>query len=73
MRGYPWGDDWIDKTDEITGKHIIEERLNWQDKHVVSKKTMEPTTMAVDSLPEGRSWCGCFHMLGNVAVSIRCP
>ena len=22
---------------------------------------------AVDAMPEGRSWCGAYHMLGNVA------
>lgn len=66
MRIYPWGDEWIDTVD-ANGKHIIEERLNWQDRQIVSKKTMEPTTLPVDSLPEGRSWCGCFHMVGNVA------
>jgi hypothetical protein len=27
----------------------------------------DPSAMPVESLPEGKSWCGCFHMLGNVA------
>lgn len=24
-------------------------------------------TVPVDSMPEGRSWCGCYHMAGNVS------
>ena len=66
MSTYPWGEEWIDSFDERTKKNKVEQRLNWQDRRIVSKKTQEPTTLPVESLPLGRSWCGCYHMLGNV-------
>lgn len=65
MRLYPWGDDWIEKVGD-DGRLIIEERLNWKSR-ITSKTSHRPTTLPVESLPEGRSWCGCYHMLGNVS------
>lgn len=67
LRIYPWGNDWVEDMDPATQKRMVEPRLNWQDRRIVSSKTQEPTTLAVEDLPEGRSWCGCYHMLGNVA------
>ena len=66
VRNYPWGNDWRDELD-AKGKRKVEDRCNWADLMIVDPKTFEPTTVAVETLPEGRSWCGCFHMLGNVA------
>lgn len=66
LRLYPWGNDWKEGLDP-QGKRIAEPRCNWLDLGIKSKKTFEPTTVAVDSMPEGRSWCGAYHMLGNVA------
>ncbi len=67
MRIYPWGNEWIEALDPATNKRKIEQRLNWLDRRIVSPKTMEPMTLPVEDIPSGRSWCGCFHMLGNVA------
>ena len=67
MRIYPWGNVWDDALNPSNKKLNVEQRLNWQDRNIVSAKTHEPTTLAVETLPLGRSWCGCYHMLGNVA------
>jgi formylglycine-generating enzyme required for sulfatase activity len=64
QRVYPWGDDWTAGLNPLNGKPIVEKRANWLDLGTVNAK-LEPTTLAVETLPEGRSWCGCFHMLGN--------
>jgi formylglycine-generating enzyme required for sulfatase activity len=66
LRNYPWGNDWKEGYDEDTGKKVVEQRCNWSDVNNVNK-LREPSAMTVESLPEGRSWCGCWHMLGNVA------
>lgn len=66
MRQYPWGNDWQEGLDP-QGKRIAEARCNWLDLGIKSAKTFEPTTVAVDAMPEGRSWCGAYHLLGNVA------
>ena len=65
QRTYPWGDDWVDGLNPLNGKRLIEKRCNWQDLGIVNAR-LEPTTLPVEALPEGRSWCGCWHMLGNV-------
>jgi formylglycine-generating enzyme required for sulfatase activity len=65
-RTYPWGNDWVEGIDDA-GNRIIEKRCNWADLNVRSKTTFEPTTLPVADLPEGRSWCGAYHLLGNVA------
>jgi formylglycine-generating enzyme required for sulfatase activity len=65
MRNYPWGEDWTEGV-APNGKRIVEKRCNWLDVKVVNSR-QEPTVLAVETLPEGRSWCGCFHMLGNAA------
>jgi formylglycine-generating enzyme required for sulfatase activity len=62
----PWGEEWKDAFDAATSKRIVEDRLNWADLGKVDKSS-EPTTVASEEMPGGRSWCGCFHMLGNVA------
>jgi hypothetical protein len=62
---YPWGDDWVEEMDPA-GNRTIEKRCNWADMKVVNR-LFDPSAMPVDSLPEGKSWCGCHHMLGNVA------
>lgn len=63
---FPWGGEWKDGLDP-NGKPIVDDRLNWLDRNIKSPKTFEPATVAVEEMPEGRSWCGCYHMLGNVA------
>jgi hypothetical protein len=67
MRVYPWGSDWKDGVDPTSGKRVVESRCNWLDLGIVSERTREPTTVEVDKMPEGRSWCGAYHMLGNAA------
>jgi formylglycine-generating enzyme required for sulfatase activity len=66
-RAYPWGNDWVESMDEATGKRVVERRCNWAELGIVNKTTFEPTTVAVTDMPEGRSWCGAYHMLGNVS------
>ena len=66
-RLYPWGNDWKDVLDPATGKRLPETRCNWLDLGIVSARTHEPTTVEVDKMPESASWCGAFHMLGNVS------
>jgi len=41
--------------------------VNWLDLGITSPKSHKPTTVPVEDMPEGRSWCGCFHMGGNVS------
>lgn len=67
MFDMPWGNDWKDGVDEATQKRVIEPRCVWNDSAPKSKKTLEPTTMPAASMPEGASWCGAHHMIGNVA------
>lgn len=66
LLNYPWGNDWKEGFDQETDKRIIEARCNWSETNL-KNKLMEPAPMGVATLPDGRSWCGCFHMLGNVA------
>lgn len=66
-RLYPWGNDWVESVDEATGTRVVEKRCNWADLKILNKTTFEPTTVAVTDIPEGRSWCGVYHLLGNVA------
>ncbi len=54
-RVFPWGDAW--KRDAS--------RANWGAK--TTNEHHEPTTLPVDSLPAGRSWCEVNHLCGNVA------
>ncbi|MDJ0521753.1 MAG: sigma-70 family RNA polymerase sigma factor [Planctomycetota bacterium] len=54
-RVFPWGDDW--KKDAS--------RANWGGQ--VVDEAHEPTTLPVDALPAGRSWCELHHLCGNVA------
>jgi formylglycine-generating enzyme required for sulfatase activity len=54
LRDHPWGDDW----------RAGEPRCNWRGR---TGNGPEPTLMPVETLPDGRSWCGSWHMLGNVA------
>jgi hypothetical protein len=52
---FPWGEDWPRDTSRACwGGKVVNERY-------------ETATLPVDALPAGRSWCGCFHMVGNVA------
>ena len=50
---WPWGDQWYPDLS----------RANWGAKNIDDQ--FKPRTMSVDTLPEGRSWCGVYHMLGN--------
>jgi len=52
---YPWGDQWFS---DLT-------HCNWGAKNATEDTGFKPRTMVVDSIPEGRSWCGAYHMLGN--------
>ena len=52
---YPWGSVWLNTAD----------RCNWGSK--ITNKRYEATTVPVDGLPAGRSWCGALNLLGNVA------
>ncbi len=60
----PWHETTVDP---ITGKKKAENRVNWLDLGITSPKSHKPTTVAVEDMPEGKSWCGCFHMGGNVS------
>ena len=64
---HPWGNDWKEGVDEATQKRIVEARCVWNDSAPKSKKTFEPITVPAASMPEGVSWCGAHHMLGNAA------
>ena len=50
---YPWGDEWFPDTSHA----------NWGAKNI--DEQFKARTMPVATLPEGRSWCGTHHMLGN--------
>ena len=52
---YPWGDQWFDDASHA----------NWGGQG--GDRSLEPILLPVESLPEGRSWCGAYHLLGNVA------
>ena len=52
---YPWGNEWV----------LDDSHANWGAKYTNAQH--EPTTLAVDTLPKGRSWCKLHHMCGNVA------
>jgi formylglycine-generating enzyme required for sulfatase activity len=65
LRTYPWGEDWVDVIDEA-GNRTVEQRCNWLDVKTVNR-LFEPSAMPVETLPDGKSWVGCWHMLGNVA------
>ena len=54
-RIYPWGDAWFDDLSHC----------NWGGKNATEVTGFKAREMAVASLPEGRSWCGAHHMLGN--------
>lgn len=54
-RRFPWGDAWVPDASHA----------NWGAQ--VTDARREPTTLAVDTLAKGRSWCGAHHMSGNVA------
>lgn|GEM_PF-3354091 len=64
---HPWGNEWRDGVDEATQKRVVESRCVWNDSAPKSKKTFEPITVPAASMPEGASWCGAHHLLGNVA------
>jgi formylglycine-generating enzyme required for sulfatase activity len=64
-RVYPWGNDWED-TIFKDGEKRTEKRCLWGESGV-RNAAMEPTTVAADSMPEGRSPFGLHHMIGNVA------
>jgi formylglycine-generating enzyme required for sulfatase activity len=65
LRNYPWGNDWKEGVDP-SGNRIVEGRSNWLDMKTVNR-LFDPSAMPVETLPEGKSWVGCWHMLGNVA------
>jgi len=56
---YPWGNKYT--------------RADWKTKAQTSflwakgDKRQLYDTVPVDSMPEGQSWCGCYHMAGNVS------
>ena len=54
-RVFPWGDAWAADAS----------RANWGG--LVVDERHETTTLSVESLPAGLSWCGLHHMCGNVA------
>jgi formylglycine-generating enzyme required for sulfatase activity len=64
-RSYPWGREWIE-SDGAGGTRVFERRCNWGESSP-KDAAYKPTTVAVTALPEGQSWCGAFHLLGNVA------
>ena len=67
-RLYPWGSDWKEPSfDPATGKTTVESRCNWLDLGIVSPRTLAPATVEVDKMPQGASWCGAYHLLGNAA------
>ncbi len=66
LSNYPWGNDWKEEFNAVTGTRLVEQRCNWLDVNFTNR-LHEPSPMGVSTLPEGRSWCGCYHMLGNVA------
>ncbi len=59
-RIFPWGDAL--PNDDAERKKIV----NWNG-YTVDPETYLPIPLRVDALPEGKSWCGCEQMLGNVA------
>ena len=67
-RDFPFEGPWRETlTDTTTGKKKVESRVNWLDLGIVSTKTRKPSTVPVEDMPDGRSWCGCYHLLGNVS------
>jgi formylglycine-generating enzyme required for sulfatase activity len=65
-RTYPWGSDWRDGVG-ADGTPLVEDRCHWGGTSVIDPGTGKSAPVPVGSLPEGASWCGCRHMLGNVA------
>ena len=57
---YPWGNQWDPK--KANGRNDD----NRPDPSLPGKQAAARLLHPVRSLPDGRSWCGCHHMLGNV-------
>jgi formylglycine-generating enzyme required for sulfatase activity len=64
---YPWGNkytsaDW--RTKAQTSFMMSKETTGRPDASSIQRRY---DTVAVDSMAEGQSWCGCYHMAGNVS------
>lgn len=67
LRDHPWGNDFVEDIDVETGKRTYEKRCIWAENAPKNPRSFKLMTVPVHSMPEGRSWCGAHHMLGNVA------
>jgi len=56
-------------TDPATGAKRVEDRVNCSTR-IVSERTHKPAPLPVETLPDGRSWCGCFHMAQRQRVDV---
>jgi formylglycine-generating enzyme required for sulfatase activity len=69
---FPWGDEWFADASranwggKFTGLNLPKDIQKLLEETKKGRK-YDPYTMPVATLPEGRSWCGAYHMLGNAA------
>ncbi|MDJ0976692.1 MAG: formylglycine-generating enzyme family protein, partial [Planctomycetota bacterium] len=57
---FPWGNDLP------TEKEAAKQRGNWGANYI-SQRTYVPVSVPVDAIPGSASWCGAYHLVGNVA------